>query len=177
MLPHEIRKRDRDVLEASVPAHMLFLTLEQAGHKGIEVRPDVLDRLNTAAAKRFATLDLLSVSRLAKQVDDMARSLLREVFLSEDPAEAVCMAAMFTLVLVDEGLHPDPQDMSVLVSLLIIDDAKAEGKDTVGNEAVVHVKEAKWREKAHALLTRARLQQAYHRKPVQLDLPLAMQTK
>jgi hypothetical protein len=150
-------------LEKAVPAHMLVLMIEACARQGYECRSDILMHLNNAAASPLAGLDAFTIARLAKRIDDIAVSLLNSLS-PDDPREGLYCCAMFCLKLVDEGLLEDKQNQAVLVSLLLLDDAKDDRKDVNGATAVWRLEEAKWKAKASDMLLRAHLQGLFLRR-------------
>lgn len=149
-------------LEKAVPAHMLVLMIEACARLGFECRSDILMHLNNAAISPLAGLDEFSIARLAKRVDDIAVGLLTHLS-PDDPRDGLYCCAMFCLRLIDEGLLDDKQNQAVLVSLLLLDDAKDDRKDVNGAEAVWRVDEARWKSKASDMMLRANLQGLYLR--------------
>ena len=156
----DLRNRDRAVIERSVPAMMLFLMMEQCKTLGLEMRADVMHHLNQASVAPLAELDMLSISRVAKQVDDVATTLLRD-FGVDDPREALYVTAMFVLLLVEENRLRDKGNQAVLVSLLLMDDVRDEEPDENGFRPVWMINERKWREAASKLMTRASIMGFY----------------
>jgi len=131
--------------------------MEECQKAGFELRADAQHRLNVAAAAPLARLDAFSVSRVATRVDALARSLLRDLS-PEDAVEGLHCCAMFCLTLVDEGCLDDKTNMAVLVSLMLIEDAKDDKPDDAGNSLVAELKQARWRSAARRLHSRAALQ-------------------
>ena len=152
----KLRERDQQVIERSVPAHMLVLMLEECKKAGFELRSDVMHHLNMAAAAPMANLDPFSVSRLARRIDDVARALLDDLS-PDDPRHGLYCCAMFVLVLVDEGRIFDVQNQAVLVTMLLMDDVKDDSKDVKGQGAIWRVEEIKWKSAAKKMLHRAML--------------------
>ena len=106
-------------IKRALPAHLLFLTAEQMVQRGWKLRQDVFMHLNRAAAAALAGLDALSVSLAAKEVDELARALLRDLSL-DDPRDELLACAYFTLQLVSEKLFDDADNQAVLVSLMLM---------------------------------------------------------
>ena len=154
MTPHDLRTRDREVAERAVPAMMLFLMMENCKKIGMEMRADVLHHLNRASIAPLSQLDTVSISRVAKQVDDVATTLLRE-FSVDDPREGLYVAAMFVLMLVEEGKMRDKGNQAVLVSLMLVDDVRDEEPDDNGFRPVWTLNEKKWKDAAGKLMNRA----------------------
>jgi hypothetical protein len=143
-----------------VPPLMLFLMLEQAKLAGMEVRADVLHRLNVASVAPLSRLDTLGVARIAKRADETARSLLHE--LSPDrPEFGVYCCAQFILTLIDEGRWTDPKNMAVLTALLLMDDVKDDLPDVHGMMPVSKVDLPKWEAAAKSILFRATVMGLY----------------
>lgn len=163
LTPEGIRQRDIDVIEQALPAHMLFLMMEECQRKGIEMRSDAMHKLNLAAVTPLAKLDTLAVSRVARRVDDAARSILRDLS-PDDPLHGLYCCAMFCLVLVDEGYWRDANNQAVLVSLLLMSDAEDDSKDVDGQEPVTKLRTQVWKQEAKKMLTRAVFLGFYHRK-------------
>jgi hypothetical protein len=102
----------------------------------------------------------LSVARLARRVDDVARSLLHDLS-PDDPRHGLYCCAMFILKLVDEHRLDDRQNQAVLVALLLMDDVRDDRKDAGGQEPVWRLEERQWKEEAGRLLFRAMMQGLY----------------
>ncbi|MCO5157853.1 MAG: hypothetical protein M9945_14085 [Aquamicrobium sp.] len=156
----DVKTRDRLVVEQMVPAHMLFLMLEQCQNIGFEVRSDVLHHLNLAVAAPLAKFDELSVSRLAKRTDDVARALLHDLS-PDDPREGLYVCAMLVLRLVDEGKWKDAKNQAVLVSMLLVDDVRDEVRGRADTGPVWVAQEKRWHDAAGGLMIRAMLQGLY----------------
>ncbi len=155
---------DLPFIEQALPAHMMFLMMEECQKAGFELRADAQHRLNVAAAAPLARLDAFSVSRVATRVDALARSLLRDLS-PEDAVEGLHCCAMFCLTLVDEGCLDDKTNMAVLLSLMLIHDAENDQTDEQGNEAVTSLKLARWKSAARKLHTRAAVQGVFLPRP------------
>ena len=160
MKPDDLKARDQRVIERALPALMLFLMMEQCKKIGLEMRADVMRHLNMASAAPLAELDTLSVSRVAKRVDEMATTLLRDLNPG-DPRHGLYCCAMFALLLVDEGRIADKGNQAVLVSLLLIEDVKDEEPDINGFRPVWIVNEKKWKDEAKKMLNRALIMGLY----------------
>ena len=158
----DLAARDLTVIETALPAHMMFLMMEECQKAGYELRADVMHHLNVASVAPLSRIDTFSVARLAKQIDDAARSLLRDLS-PDDPRHGLYCCAQFILTLIDEGRWSDARNQAVLVALLLMDDAKNDDKDAYGNEAVWRVEEQRWKEGAKKLLQRAMLLGFYTR--------------
>lgn len=156
----DLRARDLSGVELALPAHMMFLMMEECRKAGYELREDVQHRLNVASASPLSRLDTFSVARLAKEIDDAARALLHDLS-PDDPRDGLYCCVQFALKLVDEGRLNDPKNMAVLVALLLMDDIKDERKDGAGNEAVWHIEEKRWKDAAGRMMMRAVLQGYY----------------
>ena len=155
-----VKAKNLAVIELALPAMMLFLMMEACVKMGIEARSDVMHKVNMASAVPFKAIDMLSIPAVAKQTDDFARSLLRDLNPS-DPREGLYVCAMFILLLVDEGRLTDPKSMAVLAALLLIEDVKDEEPDVNGFRPVWFANELKWKAEAGKLLNRAMLQGLY----------------
>lgn len=153
-LEAEFRQRDLRLIRLCLPAHMMFLMLEQAMKIGWQMRADVLHKLNNAAGAPLAECDPFDVSRLAKRIDESAHALLRDLS-PDDPVEGLYCCAMFAMVLVDEGYLTDRQNMAVLVALLLLSDARDDSPDANGVKPEYDLKEQRWRKGAKKLLGRA----------------------
>lgn len=149
-------ERDQIVVENALPAHMMFLMMEECQKIGIVMRSDVLHKLNVASAQPLAKLDTFSVARLAKRIDDAARSLLHDLS-PDDPRHGLYVCAMFALTLVDEGFILDRTNMAVLVALMLMSDIEDENKDVNGEGAVWRIEQARWKKEAGSLHVRAAL--------------------
>lgn len=154
------KQKELDAVEASLPAHMMFLMMEECQKIGLDMRADTLHRLNVAAASPFAKLETFAARRAAQKADDVARSLLT-MMSPDDPRDGLYASAMFALTLVDEGFIRDPQNMAVLVALLLMDDLKDDRPDDKGQGAIWHLKEREWRKVAGNMHVRAALQGVY----------------
>lgn len=152
----DLLARDLTITERSLPAHMLFLMMEQCQKIGLELRADVMQHLNVASIAPLSQLDTLSVVRIAKRVDEAARSLLNDLS-PDDPREGMYCCATFILTLVAEGRLEDKGNQAVLVALMLLDDVKDRKPDVTGQEAVWRVNEARWGAEAKKLLHRANL--------------------
>jgi len=157
-----LKLRDHQAVELAVPAHMMFLMIEELRKKGFELRADVLQHLNLAAVLPLAKLDELSVSRVARRIEDVATTLLRDLN-ADDPRHAIYVCAMFVQLLVDRALDADVRSQAVLVSLLLIDDIKDDRPDVNGDGVVWRLEEQKWTGEAKQLLLRANLMGLYLR--------------
>ena len=160
MNPEDFRARDSAIVELALPAHMLFLMMEECQKAGLELRADVMHYLNMAAVKPLAKCDQLSVSRLARRIDDCSRTLLNNLS-PDDPRHGLYVCANFALLLVSEGRIEEKDNMAVLVSLLLMDDVKDDRKDEAGNEVVWRFEEKKWIDEAKRLLSSAFLMGLY----------------
>jgi hypothetical protein len=150
----DLQVRDLTAVELSLPAHMLFLMMEECQKHGYELRADVLAKLNQAAVAPLSRTNTLNVARLATQVDDNARVLL-SALSPDDPRDGLFCCAQFVLKLVDEGRLNDPKNMAVLVALLLMDDVRDDRPDTNGALAVWRVDESRWQDAAGRMLSRA----------------------
>ena len=153
--------RDQKIVETALPAHLMFLMMEECQKIGLELRADTMHHLNNAAAAPLAQLDTFSVARLAKKIDDIARSLLNDLS-PDDPRHGLYCCAMFTLMLVDEGWLQDKGNMAVLVALALLDDIRNDMADVDGRSAVWHLEEHKWRKAAGSMHVRAALQGVFN---------------
>jgi hypothetical protein len=162
-----LRQRDRLAVERALPGLMMFLMMEQCKKIGMEMRADVMGKLNIASAAPFSRLDDFSISRVAKRTDDMATTLLRDT-PADDPREGLYITAMFALVLVEEGRMDDKANMAVLVALLLMEDVKDEEPDANGFRPVWTANESKWKAAAKQLLTRAMIMGLYQASYMQL---------
>ncbi|MEJ6846722.1 hypothetical protein V3589_10955 [Sinorhizobium fredii] len=154
---------ERMIVERCLPAHLMFLMAEECRKAGFELRSDVMQHLNVAAVSPLARLDMLSVVRLARRTDEVARSLLNELS-PDDPRHGLYVCAMFCLKLVDEELLSDRTNQAVLVSLLLLDDIRDDSPDVDGQGVVWRLTEQQWQREAGKLLTRAMLQNLYLRR-------------
>lgn len=151
---------DLQVLETTVPAHMVLLMLEACGKQGYEARLDVLGHLSRAVAAPMMGRDGLSISRLARRTDELARSLLNDLS-PDDPREGLYVCATFILTLIEEFRWHDKTNQAVLVSMLLLEDVRDDSKDVDGQGSVWRLQEAKWQTLAKDILRRANLQGMY----------------
>lgn len=156
----DLLARDLTILETCLPAQMLMMMLEEVQKAGFEVRADAVYHLRNAVAAPLSQIDTFSVARLAKRIDDTARTLLRDLN-PDDPRHGLYCCAQFILTLIDEGRWLDARNQAVLVSLLLMEDIKDERKDVQGNEAVWRLEERKWQKEAKKMLHRANLMGFY----------------
>lgn len=155
----DLQAQEQTAIELALPAHMMFLMMEECQKMGIEMRADVAHKLNVASVSPLSQLDTLSVRRTAKRIDEVARSLLHDLS-PDDPRDGLYCCVQLVLKLVDEGRLTDPQNMAVLVALLLMDDIK-DDRTVAGDEPVWRLAEARWREKSGRMLHRAILQGFY----------------
>ena len=158
---------DSSILEQSVPAHMLILTMEACQKIGLEFRGDVMHHLNNAAVAPLTRLDMFSVARLARRTDETATDLLKHLN-ADDPRDALYACAMFNMILADQGRIFDKGNQAVLVSMLVLDDVKDDKPDENGETAHWHVREKVWKLLAKKMLRRAEQLGLYSRKEMQL---------
>ncbi|MCL4743860.1 MAG: hypothetical protein KJZ83_00445 [Burkholderiaceae bacterium] len=150
----DLLARDLTIIEQCLPAHMLFLMMEECKKAGFELRADVMHHLNLAAVAPLSQIDMLSIARLSKRVDEAATALLRDLS-PDDPRHGLYCCAQFILTLVDEGRWLDARNQAVLVALLLMDDVKDDRKDVKGEGAVWRLEERKWQKAARKILRRA----------------------
>ena len=155
-----LKFRDQEAVELAMPAHMLILVMEQVHKHGFELRADVVKHLSRAAMLPFTKLDELSVARVARRVEDVATTMLRDIN-ADDPRHALYVSAMFVLMLADKGLYADPRGQAVLVSMLLIEDIKDSRPDVDGQGPVWRLEEQKWNVEVKKLLSRANLMGLY----------------
>lgn len=160
----DLKARDMSAVELALPAHMMFLMVEECRKIGLELREDVAHKLNVASASPLSRLDTLSVARVAKQIDDLARSILHDLS-PDDPRDGLYSCAQFCLKLVDERRINDPQNMAVLTALLLMDDLKDERADAEGMEPVWRLEEKRWQDNAGRMMMRAVLAGFYAAPP------------
>ena len=155
--------RDNEAVAKALPAHMMFLMMDEATKAGLVMRADVQHRLNMGATAPLAGLDEFSVARLARKIDGNARILLRD--LSPGSAkDGLYICAMFVMALITEGfVKSDQGNMAVLVALMLLEDVKCEFPDENGGKPQWGLDEAKWKRGARALLSRAVLLGFYSR--------------
>jgi hypothetical protein len=152
----QMRDHDRQLVERCLPAHMMVLMMEECQKIGLEMRPDVLHRLNVASIAPLAKSDAFTVARLAMRVDDAARTLLNDLS-PDDPRHGLYSCAMFAITLVDEGRIADVKNMAVLVALMLMDDLKDDAPDEQGQGVVWRLQEQKLKQEAKKLLGRCAL--------------------
>jgi hypothetical protein len=163
-----LHARDKKIVETSVPAHMLILMLEKCQEIGFECRLDVLRHLNNAAAAPLTKIDLFSVSRLAKRIDEVGTTLLNDL-APDDPRAGLYAVCMFVTKLVEEGRFPDVTNQAVLCSMLFLDDVKDDRPDESGQGVVWRLKLKKWEQEAGRMLSRANLMGLYLKDGLQLS--------
>ncbi len=124
---------DRQLLELScvetaVPAHMMWMMAQSLYVTGYRLRPDIVRQLNVAAAAGLTALgeDLVAIQRAAKRVEDVAQKLLFRLS-PDDPKHGFYACAMFCLYIAEEGYFADVQNVSVLTSIVLIDELKTAG--------------------------------------------------
>jgi hypothetical protein len=159
-LEMDLRARDLTAVETALPAHLMFLMAEECARKGLILREDVHHKLNVASAAPLSRLDTFSVVRVAKEIDKVARDLLHDLS-PDDPRDGLYCCVQFCLKLVDEGRLNDPQNVAVLVALLLMDDVKDDKTDEAGNAPLWRLDEARWKEKAGRMMSRCVLQGYY----------------
>lgn len=152
--------RDSQVVELAAPAYMLLYVMEKVAANGFELRADVVQHLGRAAILPLTKIDELSVARVARRVDDIATTLLRDLN-ADDPRHALYVCAMFVLLLVDKRLYADPGSQAVLVSVLLTEDIRDARPDADGQGPVWRLEEQKWLNEAKSLLQRANLMGLY----------------
>lgn len=153
---------DETYMELCLPAHLMTLMVEQTSKKGFALRMDVAHNMNVASVAPMSELDVFSIRRIAKRVDDVANTLLHGL-APEDPRDGLYACCVFCMVLVEEGLLTDKTNQAVLVAMLLLDDLKDERPDTEGQLAVWKMREKKWDQEARGMLLRANLQGLYLR--------------
>lgn len=117
---------DTDLIECLLPNHLFSLLIEALEAAGTwELRPDLAENLEKEMARLLMPLDVFSVKRVAVKVDESARALVAALG-SDDPRHGLHVVALFTLKLIDEGLHPDPSTQAALVALLVAEEADAD---------------------------------------------------
>lgn len=126
--------REHRAAELALPAHLLWVMTDDVRKKGWIPRADVFEHLNRGAAAALNGLDQVSIPRVAKRIDDLARDILREMHF-DDERDGLISCAMLVSKLVEERLYPDTTNQAVLVSLLLIDDAMDAGSELPFNEA------------------------------------------
>lgn len=149
--PTNFRLLEKSLVETGLPAHLMFLLTEECVKKGWEFRPDIPHKLNVAAIEHLEKCDELTIARVAKKTDDLARTMLRDLN-QDDPVDALHTCAMFCLKLVDEGLYAAVRNMSIVVSLMLITHLRDDS-----DAAEYAVKETTMKAGADKLLTKASL--------------------
>lgn len=120
---------EQERVETALPAHLLFLMLEEVTAKGVyEFRPDIMIKLNRASIVPLRDLDPLTITRVAGRTDEIARTLINGLSL-DDTRLGLASSAFFILKLVDEGLFTDRTNLAVVTALLLIEDMRAEGSE------------------------------------------------
>lgn len=127
---------------------------------GFQLRPDIMQKLNVSSAAPLAKLapDLEAVKRCAKEIESVGTKLLWDLS-PDDPVHGLYACAVFCLLLVEEKRIADPQNMAVLVSMVLMDDLKSEGY-----AEQYHYKEKLLTAEAHKLITKA-IKAGYYGKP------------
>jgi hypothetical protein len=156
----DMKSRDVRVVEKALPAHLMFLMMEECQKIKLELRADVMVHLNRAAIAPLVRLDELSVARVARRIDETARILLRDL-APDDPRHGLYSCAMFVLVLVEEGRLTDVGNQAVLTAMLLMEDIKDERKDERGQGVVWRLEEQRWKNEAKKLISRSVLMGLY----------------
>lgn len=155
------KRREQVTVERALPAQMMLAMNDMCTSRGLTVlRPDVLQKLQTAVVAPLAQLDNMSISRNAKVIDSHATTLLNDLS-PDDPRDGLYCCAMFCLMLVDEGRLEDKTNMAVLVAMLLMDDVKDDRPDKQGEIAPWRLDEMRWKAKAKTLIRRANLMGLY----------------
>jgi hypothetical protein len=154
----QIALADLSVTEQCLPAHMMILMHDQAHTKGYQFRPDIVDKLNKAVEAVITTLPQERMVLVAKRIDGLAVSILRDVGAS-DPVQGFYCCAQFILVLVEEGYLADVDNMAVLVAMLV----NTEIED-MGDLLDYKHDRAKVKSTAQNMLVRAQFQGCYTRR-------------
>ena len=117
----------KSVIETALPAYMLYLAAKTTIAEGYVIRADVASDLNKASAASFVPLKDFPhlVKKAAIRVDTLAQSLLNKLNPNET-VHALYVSAMLAVLLVDEGLYADTKNISVLTSLVLLDDLRME---------------------------------------------------
>jgi hypothetical protein len=129
-------QKEHRAVELGLPAHLLWLCADRLRKEGYALRPDVFINLSNAAAAALAGLPRAVIVPVAKQIDEVATMVLRELSF-DDLRDGIMSCAMLTLKLVDERLFLDPTNQAVLVSTALAQDAMDAGSDLPFNEAVL----------------------------------------
>lgn len=153
-LEAKLAEREKQMIERALPAHMMVLMLDECQKIGIEGRGDLLHHLNVASVAPLSQLDMLSVARVAKQIDSVATSLLHDLS-PDDPREGLYVCATFVSVLVDEGRITDKTNQCVLATALLLDEAKGETAPDDNDGAIWKTNLKAWEAKARQMLFRA----------------------
>jgi hypothetical protein len=156
----DMKSRDVRVVEKALPAHMMFLMMEECQKIKLELRADVMVHLNRAAIAPLVRLDELSVARVARRIDETARILLRDL-APDDPRHGLYSCAMFVLVLVEEGRLADVGNQAVLTAMLLMEDIKDDRKDDRDQGVVWRLEEQRWKNEAKKLIGRSVLMGLY----------------
>ena len=128
--------KEHAAVSKGLPAHLLWLSADELRKRGWELRQDTFVHLSRAAGAALSGLDALTTMRAARQIDQVAVALLRDLSF-DDPRDQLISVAMLTCKLVEEGLFLDPRNQAVLVSLLLVDDAMDAGSAMPFNEHVL----------------------------------------
>ena len=156
----DMKSRDVRVVEKALPAHLMFLMMEECQKIKLELRPDAMAHLNRAAVAPLVRLDELSMARVARRIDETARTLLRDL-APDDPRHGLYSCAMLVLVLAEEGRLSDVGNQAVLTAMLLMEDIKDDRKDDRDEGVVWPLVEARWKKDAGKLLSRCVLMGLY----------------
>lgn len=153
VIAKDLKNRDHKLVELLLPAH---LQLDMVGHVkkgGWEFRDDYVKYLENSVSSVLNGVDELTISRVAKRVVDIGNHMIRATG-TDEPRECLMICAMFTAKIVDELLYPDPTNVAVVGSLLLLDEYECDAEFWPGTK---HILESK----ASSMLVSARLMGYY----------------
>ena len=127
---------ERRAVELGLPAHLLWLSADRLRQEGWTLRGDTLLHLSRASAAGLAGLGYDAVRRCSQRIDQAASAALRDLSF-DDPRDGLMSCALLTVKLVDEALFPDPTNQAVLVSMLLLEDARLAGSELPPERSVL----------------------------------------
>jgi hypothetical protein len=109
-------------VEKLLPTFCQVLAMQAMAERGDLVRQDVSQPLHTAIKAGLKGLKEAERDVVVAILTNTVYTIMRGE--GDDPKQTLLSACMFALKLVDEGLTKDPQHQSVLVGLLLLEEAK-----------------------------------------------------
>ncbi len=146
-----LKDRDHRILRTTVPCYMMLLASMELKKRGELLRKDYQDYLDQGSIAPLQGLDILSISRLAKQTDEISVKILRDVS-PDSPHDMLLATCYMILRMVEEGLITDATSTGVLTAAALIEEAKEEPESW-------HYSDKKVVRLSNDMLTRARLYQ------------------